>query len=156
MNEAQERAGEEVASWRGSLWAVGLALAAGLALSWLTAAVSIRWFDAQYPHADNQVRSDQLFSIQAFVAALLAILSTLFLALAHNRDNRRNMDYVGKLFAVGTLGFVALAAQETVDPEISNILMSWLFAGVTVFVFVLLPFRIPMGGRDSAAERAKE
>ncbi|MFJ3035573.1 hypothetical protein ACIPC2_14285 [Curtobacterium pusillum] len=103
----------------------GVAVGSGLALSAVTALVSIFFVDTFFPTADPQWRADQLFGIEAFIGALVAITGTLLRALSHNYGPKKNMDYLGKLFAVGTLGFVLLAAQAKLAPVIHSEVAAW-------------------------------
>lgn len=155
MTEAQQPALPGTGGWRGSKSWVGAAALGGAALSYFSARISATWFDAEFPLATIDERVDQLFAIQAFIAAVLAITSTLCFALAHNRDDRKNTDYVGKLLAVSTLVFISLAAQRGLSKEVQDVLLSWSIAIGACLIFFTLPFSLPRGASSKLSSVVK-
>lgn len=140
MNKPQKPYKDALGSFYGGPKLTLVAIASGFLLSGLTALVSSIAVDNAYPGADYQWRADQLFGIQAFIAAIATIVGTILRALSHNRTSRKNMDYLGKLFAVGALGFVLLAAQAKIAPQIYSPISSWFATGLGVLMIFLVPF----------------
>ena len=66
----------------------------------------------------------QLLAIVLFGGAVLALIGTFLRAFSHNVSKRKNYDYAGKLFALGSLMFSLTGAMMAIDPDLRNMALA--------------------------------
>ena len=131
---------------------IALALILGLLLAWLIAVPARPWVSSYVSDESAGGVPDQLFAIEALAGALIAVIGTLLRALAHQRSDRKNMDYLGKLFAVAALGFVLLAAQSKLLPGLSALIVTILTTAALVTIIICLCIAVWQRRRTTEAQ----